>query len=200
VHDHLLRVLALKLDASLLEGSGTPPEIRGLKNISGVQTLAAGANGTTPTLDTIADAIALLEAVNVPTERIGWSRTRGTSHAWRKLKASTGGGYLWERTRRPRRLDDLRRSRLQHAQLGTTETQGSSCADELDYVFDTNSLVYVQRSPIEIELDRSQVVQQRSERTTREAARRSDRPDPDRHRAHHRRPGLKETINGEEEH
>jgi len=70
LNDHLLKVLALKLDAGLLEGSGTPPEVRGLKNIAGIQTFAAGANGLTPTLDTIADAIALLEAVNVPAERM----------------------------------------------------------------------------------------------------------------------------------
>jgi HK97 family phage major capsid protein len=35
LNDHLIKVVSLKLDAGLLEGSGTPPEPVGLKNISG---------------------------------------------------------------------------------------------------------------------------------------------------------------------
>lgn len=42
-------------------------------------------------------------------------------------------------------------------QLGATETQGSSSLANSAYVFDVDSLVYVQRTPIEIEIDRSRL-------------------------------------------
>jgi HK97 family phage major capsid protein len=58
---NLARATALKLDAGLLVGSGTPPEIRGLRNQSGIQTVSMGTNGAAPTnLDPFADALGLL--------------------------------------------------------------------------------------------------------------------------------------------
>ena len=47
---------------------------------------------------------------------------------------------------------------MSSAQLSTNEVQGTSGAVcNSIYVYDTESIVYVQRSPIEIELDRSQL-------------------------------------------
>jgi len=129
LNSHLLTALALKLDAGLLEGSGTPPEIRGLKNIAGIQTLAAGANGAQPTLDTIADAIALLEGVNVPRERMRIVMAPRNVASVRKLKASTGGTYLWSAdpsTSSPTGIFGV--PVYTSAQLGLTETQGTSGA------------------------------------------------------------------------
>src|SRR5581483_5869435 len=61
----LLRSLALKFDLGVYEGSGTPPEIRGLRNVAGTQQVSMGTNGGTPTnLDQFADAIGLLEQEN----------------------------------------------------------------------------------------------------------------------------------------
>jgi HK97 family phage major capsid protein/HK97 family phage prohead protease len=158
LNDHLLTVLALKLDAGLLEGSGTAPEIRGLKNIAGTQSVSAGTNGNTPTLDMFADAIALLEAVNVPRERMRIIMAPRNVATLRKLKASTGGTYLWNAdpaTSSPTSIFGV--PVYTSAQLTLTETQGTATNANSAYVYDTQSLVYVQRSPIEIELDRSRL-------------------------------------------
>lgn len=156
---HLLTTLALKLDAGLLEGSGTAPEIRGLKNIAGIQTVTAGANGATPTLDMFADAIALLEAVNVPRERMRIVVHPRNVATLRKLKASTGGTYLWSAdpaTSSPTGIFGV--PVATSAQLGTAETQGTAIAvANSAYVYDVQSVVYVQRTPIEVELDRSRL-------------------------------------------
>ena len=96
LNDHLMKVLALKLDAGLLEGTGTPPEPTGLKNITGKQTLAAATNGQAPTFDNSADAIALLEGVNVPRERMRIVAHPRNLSTLRKAKASTAGSYLWQ--------------------------------------------------------------------------------------------------------
>lgn len=159
LNDHLMKVLALKLDAGLLEGSGVAPEIRGLKNIVGIQTVSAGTNGASPTLDVFADAIARLEAENVPRERIRIVAAPRNVGSLRKLKASTGGTYLWSSdpsATSPASIFGVPVSTS--AQLSTNEVQGTSGAvTNSAYVFDVDSLVYVQRSPIEIELDRSRL-------------------------------------------
>jgi HK97 family phage major capsid protein len=156
---HLMSTLALKLDAGLLEGSGTPPEIRGLKNIVGTQSVSAGVNGASATLDQFADAIALLESVNVPRERMRIVVHPRNVATLRKLKASTGGTYLWSAdpsTSSPSGIFGV--PVYTSPQLGTAETQGTSGAvANSAYVYDIESLVYVQRTPIEVELDRSRL-------------------------------------------
>jgi len=121
--------------------------------------VSAGANGASPTLDVFADAIAALEAVNVPRERIRIVAAPRNVGALRKLKASTGGTFLWSSdpsATSPASIFGVPVGAS--AQLSTTETQGTSGAvANSAYVYDVDSLVYVQRSPIEIELDRSRL-------------------------------------------
>jgi HK97 family phage major capsid protein len=151
-------VPAVEIVTRLLEGTGTPPQIRGLKNVAGVQTFATGANGLAPTLDHIADAIALLEGVNVPLERMRIVAHPRNVATFRKAKASTGGTYLWDAdpsVASPTTVFGV--PIVASAQLSTNETQGSSSLTNSIYVYDTESVVYVQRSPIEIELDRSRL-------------------------------------------
>lgn len=159
LNSHLMTMLALKLDAGLLEGSGTAPEIRGIKNIASIQTLAAATNGQAPTLDNIADAIALLEGVNVPHERIRIIVHPRNIATLRKLKASTAGTYLWDADPSAAAPSSIFGVPVYtSSQLSTTETQGTSGAvANSAYVYDVQSLVYVQRTPIEIELDRSRL-------------------------------------------
>ncbi len=156
---HLLKVLALKLDAGLLEGTGTAPEIRGLRSIVGIQTVSAGTNGATPTLDVFADAIAALEGANVPRERIRIVAAPRNVGALRKLKANTGGSYLWSSDPSATSPSSIFGVPVAaSAQLSTNEVQGTSGAvTNSAYVYDIDSLVYVQRSGIEIELDRSRL-------------------------------------------
>ena len=45
VNGHLVTMLGLKFDAAIYEGSGSAPMIRGLKNVSGTQTVSMGTDG-----------------------------------------------------------------------------------------------------------------------------------------------------------
>lgn len=159
LNEHLFRVLGLKLDAGLLEGSGTPPEIRGMKNIAGIQTIAVSANGGAPTLDSIADAIALLEAVNVPLDRIRVVAHPRNVATFRKAKASTGGTYLWDADPASATPTTVFGAPLfASAQLATNEVQGTSGAvTNSIYVYDTESVVWVNRNPSVVEVDRSRL-------------------------------------------
>ena len=158
LNDHLMKVLGLKLDAGLLEGTGTPPEPVGLKNVSGRQTLAAATNGQAPTFDNFADAIALLEAVNVPRERMRIIVHPRNLSTLRKAKASTAGSYLWQDVGNAEPATIFGVPVVSSPQLGVNEVQGTSGAvTNSAYVYDVDSLVYVQRTPIEIEVDRSRL-------------------------------------------
>jgi HK97 family phage major capsid protein len=157
LNDHLLKVLSLKLDAGLLEGSGTPPEPVGLKNISGKQTLSAGTNGASATFDVFADAIALLESVNVPRERMRIVTHPRIVATLRKSKASTAGTYLWGEVGDAEPATIFGVPVVATPQLSTNETQGSSSVTNSAYLYDVDSLVFVQRTPFEFEVDRSRL-------------------------------------------
>jgi HK97 family phage major capsid protein len=158
LNDHLLKVLALKLDQALLEGSGTPPELRGLKNVLSKQTLAAAANGQAPTFDNVADAIALLEAVNVPISRMALIVHPRNVSTLRKAKAATAGTFLYGDPAATTPGTVFGVPTYTTPQLATGEVQGTSGAvTNSAYLIDTESLVYVQRAPLEIELDRSRL-------------------------------------------
>lgn len=154
---HLMRVLGLKLDLGFFEGSGTPPEIRGLKNVSGIQTISMGTNGAALTsLDTVASAIALLEAANAepPYAIVMAPRTFGVV---RTLKASGSGEYLLGEP-----TIDTPHTLFGHpvyvsGQLSVAETQGSSSVASSIYVYAPKEIVYVARQEIELELDRSRL-------------------------------------------
>lgn len=161
VRDSLVRAMGLKLDLGVFEGSGTAPEIRGLRNVAGVGTVSMGATGATPTnLDPWADAIALLEAANTPaTAIVMHPRTWATL---RKVKESTGSA-------RPV-LSDASGSPTQgirpsiygvpvfiSGQLSITETQGTATNASTSYVYTAREVVLVRRTDIEVELDRSRL-------------------------------------------
>jgi len=160
VRSNLLAAMALKADQQLLEGTGTAPQVRGLKNVAGIQTLAAATNGAQPTFDNIADAIALLEAQNVPLERMALTIHPRNVATLRKAKASTAGTYLWSDAEpagtSPRAIFGV--PVYATPQLSTNETQGTSGAvANSAYLFDTANVVLVRRNDIEIELDRSRL-------------------------------------------
>lgn len=156
LNDHLVRVLALKLDIGLFEGSGTAPEIRGLKNVAGIQTISLGANGgALSSLDAIADAINLLEAANTTATAIVMAPR--TFNAIRKLKSTTNE-YLLSETptaSTPRTLFGV--PVYVSGQLSIAETQGTSTNASSIYVFNAAEVVYVRRQEIELELDRSRL-------------------------------------------
>ena len=120
--------------------------------------MAAAANGQAPTFDNVADAIALLEAVNVPVGRMALILHPRNVSTFRKVKASTAGTFLYgdPAATTPSTVFGVRA--VTTPQLATNEVQGTSgTVANSAYLIDTASLVYVQRSPIEIELDRSRL-------------------------------------------
>ncbi len=160
LNDHLMTMLGVKLDAMLLEGDGTAPNIRGLKNIAGIQTLAAAANGQVITFDNLADTIALLEAINVPLDRMALIVHTRNIAPLRKAKASTAGTYLWSDAEpagsAPRSAFGV--PLFATSQLSTNEVQGTSGAVcNSAYLVDRENVVWVRRQDPQIVLDRSRL-------------------------------------------
>jgi len=159
LNGHLATILAARLDLAGFEGTGAAPEIRGLKNVAGIQTIAhGGANGGAITnLDAIADAIALLEAANASAGAIVMAPR--TWNTMRKLKDTTG---------RPLLGDGAASTAPSifgvpvyiSSQLSVTETQGTATTASSIYVYDVGQVVVVSRSDATIELDRSRLFNQ----------------------------------------
>jgi HK97 family phage major capsid protein len=152
----LLKVFALKVDQQLLEGSGTAPDIRGFKNVASIQSLTPYTNGGTITFDNIMDAVALLDAVNIPRERIrvvAHTRNRATLA---KLRATANGEYLSESA-----YPALGMTPDQFyftPQLSTNEAVGTSGnVTNSVYLYDVQNVIFVPRQAPQIVLDRSRL-------------------------------------------
>lgn len=91
--DDLLRsvfadVLALKLDLGILRGSGTAPEIRGIRNQTGVTIQTTGTNGSTASWDHVLDAMATVRTNNREPNALVWHPR--TPQTLSKTKDTTG--------------------------------------------------------------------------------------------------------------
>lgn len=157
----LVRSLALKADLGFYEGSGTAPEIRGLKNVAGIGTVSAGANGATPTnLDLVADAIGTVVEANAnPSVIIMHPRSWRT---FSKIKEVTGSSkpVLQDSAGSgaqsvPRQIYGL--PVLLSSQLSVTETQGTASNASSAYVYDASEVVVVRRQDVAVEVDRSRL-------------------------------------------
>lgn len=159
LNDHLLTMLGVKLDAMLLEGDGSAPNIRGLKNVASIQTVAAATNGQQPTLDNFADALALLEAVNIPPENVRIVCHPRNVATLRKIKASTAGSYLWGDPQTGAATRPIfGQPVFTTSQLSTNEVQGSSgSVCNSAYLFDATQVIWVRRQDPQIVLDRSRL-------------------------------------------
>ena len=90
------RALALKFDLGCFEGSGTAPEIRGLKNVVGI-TLDATLAAAPANLDVFANAITTLETNNaIATAIVMHPRTWGTLSKIKEGTASNNKPLLQE--------------------------------------------------------------------------------------------------------
>lgn len=156
----ILRSAALRFDLGCFEGSGAAPEIRGLKNVSGIQNLSAGTNGAALSdLDLIADALGALDTANADSENAVIVLPPRTWTALTKVKEATSGSnkallqesYSSASGRIERRL--LGRRVYTSSQLSITETQGTSNAASSIYVYDPAQLFAVMRTNAEIFLD-----------------------------------------------
>jgi HK97 family phage major capsid protein len=160
LNGHLAAMLALRLDYFLLEGNGSAPQIRGIKNVAGIQSLSMGANGAALTsLDPIADAIGLLEAVNVPGPYVTVMPPR-TWAAIRKFKDTTNAPLLTATPGTDAPMQVFGTRVMTSGQLSLTETQGTSGDANSIYVFAPGEVVVVRRQDATIELDRSRLFNQ----------------------------------------
>jgi HK97 family phage major capsid protein/HK97 family phage prohead protease len=160
VESHIMKLLALKLDIGLLEGTAAfgTTGVLGLKNQTGTQQiLTLGANGGPLTdLDPIAAAIAALEEANaVPSAIImhpsTWFAAETLKDANHRYLLSPGQ----DPTQAPSRsLFGL--PVFVSSQLSKTETRGTSSDCSSIYVLDGSQVVLVRRSDVQLEVDRSQ--------------------------------------------
>jgi HK97 family phage major capsid protein len=158
----LLRSLSLKFDLGAFEGSGTPPEIRGLKNVSGISTVSMGTNGLIPAnLDPWADAIGALEGENATASAIVMN-----PRTWKtlvKIKEASGSAKALLQDEQGGAPTEPRRSLygvpvFLSSQLSVTEAQGSSGAVASSaYVYDASQVVAVMRQDARTELDSSRL-------------------------------------------
>ncbi|MFC4912573.1 phage major capsid protein [Actinomadura gamaensis] len=157
--DNLARAVALKLDRSYFEGSGVAPEIRGLRNQSGIQTVSMGANGAAlANLDPFADALGMLAEADAEASAIVMHPRN-----WRaliKVKETTGSArpVLIDGASAP--SDGPRRSIygvpvFLTSQLSTNEVQGTATNANSIYVYQGDQVVTVFRSDADVQVDRS---------------------------------------------
>tara|TARA_R110002110_G_scaffold415316_1_gene649193 strand:+ start:1183 stop:2346 length:1164 start_codon:yes stop_codon:yes gene_type:complete len=146
------RSMGLTLDLQFLEGSGTTPNLRGIRNFTGVTATPLATDGATPTLDDIADAIERLETDNAAAAAIFMHpRTWAT---YRTLVDS--------QLRYQLQPDPTGESRRQlfgvpvyvSSQISTTETVGTSEDCSWVGVVDMSQIVVARRNEITIEYSR----------------------------------------------
>jgi HK97 family phage major capsid protein len=159
-----LRSLALKFDLGAFEGSGTAPEIRGLKNVVGIGSVSLGANGSTPAnLDPWADAIGTLEQANAEATAIvmhprTWAtliKIKETSGSAKPVLQESAGSGAQGIERRLYGVPVFLTS-----QLSIAETQGTSSDCSSAYVYEASEVVVVRRQEARIEVDRSRLFNQ----------------------------------------
>ncbi|UQA92668.1 phage major capsid protein [Streptomyces halobius] len=161
----MIRSLALKLDLGFFEGSGTAPEIRGIKNVTGIQSVSMGTNGSAPVdLDEYAEAIGLLEEQNAhATAIVMHPRT------WKDLlqvkEAPTGNNKALLQQHAGAGTDGVQRSIygvpvFLSSQLSITETQGTATDASSAYIYQASEIVAVMREDTRLETDRSRLFHQ----------------------------------------
>lgn len=153
---NIARSMALRFDLSGFEGTGTAPEIRGLRNVAGIGSGSFGANGATPAnLDLIADAIGTINTANgEPTAIFMHPRTWQTFSKVKEVSGSTKPvlvtGMVGPTGRIERSIYGV--PVYLSSQMSIAETQGSSVDCSSIYVAQMDQIVVVQRREIEVEM------------------------------------------------
>jgi HK97 family phage major capsid protein len=158
----LVRSVGLKFDLGVYEGSGSAPEIRGLKNVVGITLDSSlGAAGAVPTtLDPVATAIGSLLTANAGDPVIVMHpRTWGTLI---KIKEGTGSNKPVLQDSAGSGAQGVTRSIYGvpvylSSQLSITETKGASTDCSSIYVYDPNEVIAVVREDVRVEIDSSRL-------------------------------------------
>ena len=118
----IARTLSLMIDLAAIAGSGTANQPRGILNVSGIGSVAGGANGAAPTWDNIVDLESAVANANAPAGSLGYltnTKVRGKLKRTQKF-SGTNGEALW----RGNELNDTRA--LVSNQVPGNLTKGSS--------------------------------------------------------------------------
>ncbi len=151
LENHIAAILGLRLDLAGFEGSGVTPEVRGLKNVPGIQAVSMGANGAPVTnYDPLVRAVGLLRSANVP----------GPYAAVMHPDVLTQIELLKDAQGAPLPRPDSVPPIFTTSQLATTETQGTATNARSIYVYAPAQLAVVRRKDAAIELDRSRLFNQ----------------------------------------
>ncbi|MGW3729991.1 phage major capsid protein [Streptomyces sp. NPDC000851] len=90
--DHFKEVARL-LDAQFLAGNGTSPNMRGLRNFTGVNATSLGTNGASLALDNLADAVGRLEQNNGDLNNAAWFMS---GRSWASIRKAKDGQQRYQ--------------------------------------------------------------------------------------------------------
>jgi HK97 family phage major capsid protein len=158
----LVRSIGLKFDHGVYEGSGSAPEIRGLKNVTGIQTVSMGTNGAAlANLDPFADALGSLEDYSAASDEAVFVMSPRTARAVAKLKEQPTGNN------KPLVVPEGRAGApamtiyggpvYVSAQLSVAETQGTANNASSVYCYVPSEVVAVMRQDVRVERDSSRL-------------------------------------------
>lgn len=140
------QAFAVAADRAGLIGSGTPPEPRGIRNISGIQSVTNGANGTSLATTRYANLMSATQAIltangPMPTAAIMHPRTL------------VGFGSLADTTNQPLQRPDLLRDvdMIPTSQLPVNLTVGTSTDCSEIFVGDFSRTLFVMRETVSIQ-------------------------------------------------
>jgi HK97 family phage major capsid protein len=144
----LVRSFGVEVDRVCLSGTGTPPQPRGLRNITNVNEVSMGAAGLAiSSHDPILDLLALLWAKNVTAVNTAIAAPR-TAATIAKFKEATTNAPL----ARPAVLADWRV--LVSANVSITETQGASSVASTLFMGDWSQMMLGWRTQMQVEVAR----------------------------------------------
>ncbi|MGZ4390039.1 MAG: phage major capsid protein, partial [Gaiellaceae bacterium] len=158
----MIRALALKFDLAAFEGSGVGVEVKGLKNVTGIQEVTLGVADGAPftDLDPFAEAIGLLAAENATATAIvlhprTWTqltKLKETAASVKPLMQESAGSGAQGVVRSIYGVPVYVSS-----QLSITETQGGSGDASSAYVYQADQVIAVRRAETRVEYDRSRL-------------------------------------------
>lgn len=156
----IMRAAGNAFDLGVFEGTGTAPQIRGMRNISGIQNISMGTNGAVLTnLDWAADALSMLDSANADSGNAVIVMPVRTWQGLLKLKEQTSGSnkpLLSESATSPGGKIERRIYGVPvylTTQLSLAETQGTSNLASSIYIYDRTQQFAVVRQEAELFLD-----------------------------------------------
>lgn len=97
IRDDLLTGAAVKLEDQIINGAGTGAEITGLRNVTGIGTVAAGTNGAAPTWGNFVDLESACANSNAEPDRLsGYVVNTKTRGKLKQTQYATNLPFIWQ--------------------------------------------------------------------------------------------------------